>query len=152
MSDELLKETIDRFWETIPPVWNKVRNNTRTNAVTDFGLTLIQFHLLRHIYHGIQTVGDLSEKQQISPPAVSSVVDQLVKKGLVSRVEDKQDRRYVCLTLTEAGSELLTQVFGKNRAWMAEKLKALDPEELDLINKAMILLKNTFDPSKDFTH
>ncbi len=148
-ADDLLQQTIERFWDTVPPVWGHVRGNARSNAIKDFNLTLIQFHILRHIRHGIHSVGELAEKQQISRPAVSQAVDMLVEKGLVARQQDKQDRRFLQLALTENGSSLLNAVFSKNRRWMAEKMASLKPDELETIIAAMIILKRTFDSPCD---
>ncbi|MHB8806918.1 MAG: MarR family winged helix-turn-helix transcriptional regulator [Anaerolineaceae bacterium] len=145
-SDDLLQRTIERFWDTVPPVWGRVRGNARCNAIQDFNLTLIQFHILRHIRHGIHSVGGLAEKQQISRPAISQAVETLVEKGLVIRLPDAQDRRYVRLELTESATELLEVVFSKNRQWMAKKMASLKQDELETIMTAMEILKRTFDP------
>jgi DNA-binding MarR family transcriptional regulator len=144
-NDALLQKTIERFWDTVPPVWGYVRGNARCNAIQDFNLTLVQFHILRHIRHGIRSVGELAEKQQISRPAISQAVGILVEKGLVVRQQDTQDRRYVQLTLTESGNGLLNTVFSKNRHWMAEKMASLKKDELETIIAAMKILKTTFD-------
>jgi MarR family 2-MHQ and catechol resistance regulon transcriptional repressor len=105
---------------------------------------LIQFHILRHVCHGIDSVGELAEKQQISRPAISQAVDLLVEKGLVERRRAKDDRRYVHIDLTEAGSELLNSVFKKNRLWMAEQMAGLDEHQLQTIINALDVMKDTF--------
>ena len=145
-SNDLLQRTIECFWDTVPPVWGRVRGNARCNAIQDFNLTLIQFHILRHIRHGIHSVGELAEKQQISRPAISQAVETLVEKGLVIRLPDTQDRRYVRLDLTESATRLLEAVFSKNRKWMAEKMASLEESELQTIIAALEILKRTFDP------
>jgi DNA-binding MarR family transcriptional regulator len=147
-TDEL-QETIEKFWETIPPVWGFVRGNARSNAVKDFNVTLIQFHILRHIRAGAHSVAELAERQQISRPAVSQAVDLLVEKGLVTRSQGLKDRRYVQVDLTGKGNEMLTDVFSKSRHWMAEKMAALTPDELQTITQALAILKTTFLPSRD---
>ncbi|MGV8025521.1 MAG: MarR family winged helix-turn-helix transcriptional regulator [Anaerolineaceae bacterium] len=147
--NDLLQQTIEQFWDTIPPVWGYVRGNARSNAIQDFNLTLIQFHILRHIRHGFHSVGELADKQQISRPAVSQAVEILVEKELVARQQDTRDRRYVQLALTENGNSLLNAVFSKNRHWMAKKMSSLEQDELKTIMAAMRILKNTFDSSLD---
>jgi DNA-binding MarR family transcriptional regulator len=147
--NELLQRAIERFWDTIPQVWVRVRNNARANAAQDFNIPLVQFHILRHIHKGIHSVAELAECQQISRPAISQAVDQLVERGLVTRREDPVDRRYVHLELTGEGSSLISAVFGKNRQWMAEKMANLSPEELETIIRATDILKNTFIPLEE---
>jgi DNA-binding MarR family transcriptional regulator len=58
-----------------------------------FGITMEQFHILRHIRRGYRSVKDLAEKKQINRSAVSQAIDALVSKGLVTRIQESGDRR-----------------------------------------------------------
>jgi len=143
--DELLRLAIERFWETFPPAWSRIRGHVRTIAVEQFGITVEQFHILRHIRKGASSVSDLAEVRQISRPGVSQIVDMLVDKGLVDRQRHPDDRRYVQLELTQEGDRLLDAIFRKNQAWMMEKMAVLTPAELDEIMRALEMLRKTFD-------
>jgi hypothetical protein len=73
----LLAETVSRFWETIPPVWHSVRDNVRGFASDDYGLTVEQFYVLRHIRRGIRTcerVGIRPQDQQFSHQSIGGGV------------------------------------------------------------------------------
>ena len=143
-SEELLQTAIDRFWETVPPVWNKVRGNVRCIATENFEITLDQFHILRHIRKGRGSVSELADLQQISRPAISQAVDILVEKGLISRRTNADDRRYIRLELTPSGNDLLNTIFRQNRTWMMEKMAAVSPDEIDSIVQGLEILKKTF--------
>jgi DNA-binding MarR family transcriptional regulator len=143
--DELLRLAIERFWETFPQAWNRIRGQVRTIAVEQFGISVEQFHILRHIRKGASSVSDLAEVRQISRPGVSQIVDMLVDKGLVDRQRHPDDRRYVQLELTQEGDRLLDAIFRKNQAWMMEKMAVLTPAELDEIMRALEMLRKTFD-------
>jgi DNA-binding MarR family transcriptional regulator len=143
--EEFLQQAIDRFWETIPPLWNRVRSNLRTTAVERFGISVEQFHILRHINHGINSVSDLAEERCISRPAISQVVDVLAQKGLLTRQQETDDRRHVKLALTEKGKTLLNAIFDNNHRWMISKLEALSQDELGVAIQAMETLKKTFE-------
>ena len=82
-SAELLQQTIEKFWETVPPVWNLVRGNLRGIVSEQFDISVDQFHILRHIRKGFSSVSDLASARQISRPAVSQAVELLVEKGLL---------------------------------------------------------------------
>lgn len=144
-SDEALQRTIERFWETIPPVWDRIRSNVRTIVKNDFDITVEQFHILRHIQKGSGSVSELAEAKHISRPAISQAVDLLVDKGLITRQQNKEDRRYVQLELTQSGNKLLNAIFKENRAWMKEKLAPLSLEELNSILLSMEVLKKVFE-------
>lgn len=143
-----LQETVDSVVETLPSVGDRIRSNLRAAGTGRFGITLEQFHVLRHIRHGYQSVGDLAEKKQISRSAVSQAVEVLVTKGLVTRHQESDDRRCVLLELTPHAREVLDANYEENRRWMEEKMAALTPEELCSVRQAMEILKKTFTPGE----
>ena len=143
-TDELLNQTIDRFWESIPPVWNQIRGHLRSIAQEKFDISVEQFHVLRHIRRGICSVSDLANVKKISRSAISQSVDGLVEKGLIDRRQHTDDRRFVTLELTPSGDELLNAIFNENRAWMVEKMSAFTPEELERMLLAFQSLRDTF--------
>jgi len=79
-------------------------------------------------------LADISESTGASMPAVSRAIDSLVRKGLVSRVEDPDDRRRRLIALTEEGHKvtnaaLLGRAVGAVRladSFTEEELKDLD--------------------------
>jgi DNA-binding MarR family transcriptional regulator len=140
-SEKLRDQAIDRFWETVPPLWNTVRSHIRATATAKFDISVEQFHVLRHVRRGIGSISELATAKNISRPAISQAVDVLVKKGLLTRVHSTQDRRYVELALTEAGNNLLDTVFQETRQWMKERMCDLTPHELELMIRAMEVMK-----------
>jgi len=140
-STELIQLTIDKFWETIPPFWHEVRAHIRETASHRYGLTVEQFHILRHIRKGKGSVGVLAEAMHISRPAISLAVDTLVNKGLITRTQNPVDRRYVQLELTPDGSALLEALFSANRIWMADRLCLLSATDIEALISAMSSLQ-----------
>jgi DNA-binding MarR family transcriptional regulator len=144
-----LRQTIDQFWETVPMVWNLIRSHLRTIAPEQFDISVEQFHVLRHIRKGLTSVCDIADARQISRSAVSQAADLMVEKGLITRRQEVDDRRFVHLALTPEGEDLLNQVFQQNRVWMMEKMALISPEDLGLITEGLALLKSAFDaPAK----
>jgi len=140
-AERLREQAIDRFWETVPPLWGTIRTHIRTEATTNFDITVEQFHILRHVRRGTGSVSELATAKNISRSAISQAVDLLVKKGLLTRVQSTQDRRFVELALTEAGNELLDKLFKETRDWMKTRMTQLNTEELETIARAMEALK-----------
>jgi len=141
VSEHLQNQAIDRFWETIPPLWGMIRTHIRAEATKNFDITVEQFHILRHVRRGTGSVSELATAKNISRPAISQAVELLVKKGLLTRVQSTQDRRFVELTLTAAGNNLLDTVFQETREWMKKRMKMLSTDELETIAGAMEALK-----------
>jgi len=145
-NDSSLSQTVDLVLETLPPVWDRIRSNLRAAATGRFGISLDQFHILRHIRKGFQSVGDLAEKRQVSRPAISQAVHALVVKELVTARQESGDRRRVRLELTAYAREVLDANFASNRSWMEEKMAALSAAELATVQAAMRILSATFTP------
>jgi len=145
VTERLQLQAIDRFWETIPPLWGTIRTHIRAEAARKFDISVEQFHILRHVRRGIGSISELAAAKNISRPAISQAVDVLVKKGLLTRIHSSQDRRFVELTLTDAGNNLLDTVFQETREWMQERMSSLTTDELQAIANVMTVLKKMLD-------
>lgn len=144
-SENLRERAIDRFWETVPPLWNSIRSHIRATATASFDISVEQFHVLRYVRRGTDSVSELATAKNISRPAISQAVEVLVKKGLLTRVPSKEDRRCIELVLTQAGDNLLDTVFKETRGWMKERMRELSPDELETIAKSMEIMKKMLD-------
>lgn len=143
-NDTLIQQAIDCFWESVPPTWNRIRGRIRSSAAEDFGISIEQFHILRHVRKGLHTVSALAAERLISRPAASQIVDALVSKGLLERCTVPEDRRRVDLELTASGNALLDAVFQQNRLWMQAKLAVLDEDEINRLMDGLKTLQNAF--------
>jgi len=142
--EEYLNQAAERFWETVPSVWDRVRDNLRGTATYQLNITVGQFHILRYIRHGNNTVGQLANARQISRSAVSQSVELLVEKGYLCRQDRIGDRRYVRLELTDKGAELLNTAYAENRKWIVNKLSALTADELNCMLQGLEHMKKAF--------
>ena len=145
LKDQVLVQTLDKFWETVPPLWSHIRAHIRAVATENFDISVEQFHILRFIRRGNCSVSELADARNISRPAISQGVDALVNKELVTRTQSREDRRYVELELTPEGNALLDSVFQNTREWMKESLEGFGQEELELAMRGMEVLKKMID-------
>jgi len=97
-----------------------------------------QLHILKMISHNPMTVSELARTHQVSPPTMSSMVDKLVKKGLMERERSEEDRRLVHVSITRDGEKLMSKAFSR---LMGEVSKILEP----LSNGEKEQIMNTFD-------
>ncbi len=144
-SSRLREQAIERFWETVPPLWGLIRSHIREVATANFDITVEQFHVLRFARRRPGSMGELAAAKNISRPAISQAADALQRKGYVRRVGRSDDRRYVDLELTRAGNDLLDAVFDETRAWMRERMMSLSEDELEAIASAMPALRKMMD-------
>jgi DNA-binding MarR family transcriptional regulator len=143
-ANQRISTTIDAFWSSIPPVWNQIKGNIRDIAVENYGISVEQFHILRHIRRGITSVSELAQVKQISRSAISQAVDMLVERGLICRLQNARDRRNIPLELTDSGNQLLDTISEKNRAWMKSQMESLTAQELETLTSALEILARTF--------
>lgn len=68
-----------------------------------------------HHAHPHVSVGDIAEALQIRHHSASLLVDRCVKRGLIRRSEDPDDRRRALLTLTAEGQRVLDAITHANR-------------------------------------
>jgi MarR family transcriptional regulator, organic hydroperoxide resistance regulator len=68
-------------------------------------LTFRQHRLLRRIDEGHTSMAALAAFGNLTVPTVSESVEGLVRRGLLNRQENPQNRRSILLTLTPAGRE-----------------------------------------------
>jgi DNA-binding MarR family transcriptional regulator len=93
------------------------------------GLSLAQYHLLEPLSSGPRTNRELAESAGISAPTATRMVDGLLQRGLVTRIDDPIDRRAVVISLTEEGRAALTR---KQREYAVRRRQiaaALEPDE-----------------------
>ena len=143
-----LQQTVDVLLDALPTVWDRIRSRFRAAATGKFGITLEQFHVLRHIRKGYHSVGELAEQRQISPSAISQAVDGLVEKGLVTRQQQASDRRCIRLELTPHAAAVLAANSQEIRGWIGQTLAANGQDELARIQAVMRTLRKTFAPEE----
>lgn len=144
IQNDALEAAIRRFWEVFPPVRDRIHGHLQVILMNQSEVTVEQFQILRNIRHGSQTVSDLAKMKSITKSAVSQSVENLVKKGYITRAASPDDRRRIRLELTPAGQELVALIYQRNRAWMAEKLKDASSDQIQDLITAMDLLEIAF--------
>ena len=119
------------------PVLLKLNRELR-HEIHSLGVTGGQVSLLIQIkdHPGIGIRG-LADLERISVPGMSKFVARLEEAGLVERAPAEGDQRRVELKLTGAAQKVLRSVKSKRTAWLADRLRRLDPDELEAIDAAI---------------
>jgi len=95
-----------------------------------YGLSVSQWKILPIIgYYGPMSSKEVGERTSLEPEKVTRAVNQLVRRGLVTRQSDANDRRKVVLSLAAKGNDVFKES-EKRRGLIEEKfLGALQPGE-----------------------
>jgi DNA-binding MarR family transcriptional regulator len=96
------------------------------------GVSLAQYHLLEPLAGAPRTNGELAELAGISAPTATRMIDGLLQRGLVTRVEDPTDRRAVVISLSAAGRAAVERKEREYDAVRSRIAAALEPHEQEL--------------------
>ena len=101
------------------------------DGIEETGLGLSDFGVLELLLHKgplpVNTIGPIVD---LTPGSISTAVDRLFAKGLVSRVESTEDRRVRIVALTPRGKDLIVSAFRKHSGQMKRVFAELSPEDL----------------------
>ena len=95
--------------------------------------------------HGPLTPSELAERERVRRPTATRVVARLVELGLVSRTPDPSDGRAFLVAPTAEGSALLKRLRGRKNAYLAKRMRDLDPDEVETLERAAGILERLLD-------
>jgi MarR family 2-MHQ and catechol resistance regulon transcriptional repressor len=117
-----------------------MRSLTRYAAagIKDTGLGDADFPVLEVLLHkGPLPVNTIGPIVGLTPGSISTAVERLVARGLVSRVESAEDRRVRIVALTPRGKNLIVLAFRKHSGQMKKVFSELTPAELRGLEAAL---------------
>jgi MarR family transcriptional regulator, 2-MHQ and catechol-resistance regulon repressor len=108
------------------------------------GLGDSDFRVLEVLLHkGPLPVNTIGPKVFLTAGSISTAVERLYARGLVSRVDSKADRRVRVVDLTPKGRRLITRIFTAHAKNMEEVADVLtDTEKVQLVEALKKLGKN----------
>lgn len=99
---------------------------------------MVCLHILRDL--GPRNVGTLGQMLHLSPSATSHLVDRLVDRGFVTRVEDPADRRQKSIAATPTGVELTERLAAARAEQIAGAVAQIEPELRDRLSPIVDLV------------
>jgi DNA-binding MarR family transcriptional regulator len=131
--------------DTVPLVMQFMRRQMRRASKQE--LSIAQLRTLYFIsVHDHPSLSCAADFIGLSLPAMSRLVDALVKKGLVSRTACINDRRHVRLCVTNAGQSAIDIAWQGTHARLAREVAEMTLQQRSAISGAMDILRATFDP------
>lgn len=93
-------------------------------------LTISQFGVLEALHHlGSMCQRDVARKILKSTANITTVIDNLEKRGLVERERSDTDRRYITLHLTQEGAALIQRIFPSHLQGVVKAFQCLTKDE-----------------------
>jgi DNA-binding MarR family transcriptional regulator len=99
-------------------------------------LSMSQIHHLTLIHHNQPiSLKTLAAKMQLTPGAVTQLVDALEKTGYVMRTQDQHDRRITNISVSASGAQKLTDFKKTTQHIFRQASRSLDEQELEIFLK-----------------
>ncbi len=91
--------------------------------------------------HGPLTPSELAKIEAVKRPTATRIVAKLAGAGLVDRAGDPTDGRVSLVSITAAGSALLSQMRSRKNAYLASRLDELEPDDVAALERAAQVLE-----------
>jgi DNA-binding MarR family transcriptional regulator len=112
---------MDKVTNNLIIQWNKVFNK-------DLGVSHVL--VLGHLrVHGKSRPSDMAKTLGLTPPTVTHLTEKLVKRRLITRSMDENDRRIIYLEITSAGEDILKEANELGQKLRKELFEKLTDEE-----------------------
>lgn len=101
------------------------------------------------VYSDGITPSRLAELEQVKRPTITKLIDGLVERGLVERLDNPDDKRSSFLVATRKGRKVWEAGQLRRIAPLAERIETLNPEERRQFKAAMPLLAKITEPPQE---
>jgi DNA-binding MarR family transcriptional regulator len=94
---------------------------------------------------GPKTAGQLSQATGLRPAATTALIDRLVARGLVERMDNDRDRRQVLVRMTEEGHARTWELYGPLATEGQQLLAGLRVPDLELMLRQLESMRELTD-------
>ncbi len=127
-----MQELGEVFSSFVEEYWKRGHDEINSSSISQ-----PQFQTLEHVYRQNEcAMQDLAEALGKSPSTMTGQVDRLVRRGLLARQYNEDDRRTVFVTITPTGQQILRDLVARRKKILSALFEILDPREQDTYLKA----------------
>jgi DNA-binding MarR family transcriptional regulator len=98
--------------------------------------------------YGPLTPSELAERERVKRPTATRILANLDRLGLVSRTPDPADGRASLVATTASGRTLLRRLRTRKNAYLARRLRDLDRDEVETLERAAAILERLLDEER----
>ncbi len=137
--DEATRHALDAFIKLSRA--RKTLSYRTSRLLAEYGLTESQLGTMEALYYlGPMCQSDIGNKLLVTDGNMTMIVNNLEKRVFVSRQRDPHDRRQITVSLTEAGHQLIAELFPKHAQNIANLLSILTPAEQEELGRLCKIL------------
>jgi DNA-binding MarR family transcriptional regulator len=98
--------------------------------------------------HGPLTPSELAEIERVKRPTATRILRGLEQQKLIARTRDPEDGRSALVVATPEGTSRLRRMRGRKNAYLARRMRGLEPEELRTLDRAARILERLLEEGK----
>jgi DNA-binding MarR family transcriptional regulator len=91
--------------------------------------------------HGPHTLGELADRERVTPPSMNRTVNCLEESGYLTRTPDDADRRKVNIDLTTDGLAVVEETTRRRDAWLEQTIASLTADERRTLVEAAEIMR-----------
>ena len=97
---------------------------------------------------GPLTPSELAAAESVQRPTATRIVARLEQAGLVTRAGDPDDGRVSLVSASADGRTLLRQLRTRKDAYLAQRLRGLDPADAEALERAATVLERVLEDER----
>ncbi|MFF3027032.1 MULTISPECIES: MarR family winged helix-turn-helix transcriptional regulator [Microbacterium] len=138
-SDESLHLTATELRMATFRLARRLRCARAIDAMSDAQLAVLS--TLR--MYGRRTITSLAERERVTAPSMTSMINGLEEQGFVTRTPDDEDRRRVQVDITDAGVEIVAETIQRRDELLFDAMRELEftEDELKILHDASVLMR-----------
>jgi DNA-binding MarR family transcriptional regulator len=138
------KPDVVSVWLRLMACYNLIQGEIRARLRDEFETTLPRFDILAQIDRSPvgPTMGELSQRLLVTKANITDLMGRLEAEDLVYRQKSETDSRVSHVYLTPKGKKALEVMLKAHKAWLAELMGSLDPEDMNSLSGALGRLKS----------
>ena len=128
-----------RLWLRMLTCTQLIEQRVRGGLREQFETTLPRFDLMAQLERSPEglKMNELSRRMMVTGGNVTGITDQLEAEGLVERTAVANDRRALCIRLTDAGRKAFADMAAVHEGWIVDALAGLSERELATLHKLL---------------
>lgn len=137
------KETLQNIAENFKAIKQAMMSHATERDGLHFSHKMI-LHIISKADAGVHSK-EIAQKLQVSPSAVSQIIDGLLEAKLIEKRPLPNDRRLFLLTLTKKGHKVVSQSYQAHLQRLSKVCNGISDMELKNFNQTLLKIQQNLD-------
>jgi DNA-binding MarR family transcriptional regulator len=107
-------------------------------------VTITKFRILDMVYNDVSNPVEIARMLDVSPPAISGMLDKLESGGFLKRVIDANDRRKIEVSLSKKGLAAVEKVNDYRLAYLKKILKNMGSDQAEQLRESLEAFSDSY--------